>query len=126
MKSRDIILIIVVTAATVIGFCGLFGVLVFVSNRSDSPSASGNSDNDQLRDAWFECKIAVLDRLKNPDGADFPWTSDVRATRGYDGTFTIRSYVDATNGFGAVVRTPFVCEAKPVGISYITTVKFLE
>ena len=126
MKSRDIILIIVVTAATVIGFCGLFGVLVFVSNRSDSPSASGNSDNDQLRDAWFKCKIAVLDRLKNPDSADFPYTSDVRGTRGPTGTITIRSYVDATNGFGAVVRTPFVCEARRSGTNFVATVELLE
>lgn len=126
MKRSDrLVLIFVGIGVAAIVLTSVF--LWFMDKRQqEAAAAQPSSGEEQFRDAWFECKIAVLDRLKNPDGADFPWRSDVRATRGYDGTFTIRSYVDATNGFGAVVRTPFVCEAKPVGISYITTVKFLE
>lgn len=123
MKGWQIILIFVggVVAVSVV----LWGLFLLVGPEP-SASRQSQSDEDQLRDAWFECKIAVLDRLKNPNGADFPWRSDIRASRGYDGTITIRSYVDATNSFGAVVRTPFVCEAKKVGITYIATVDILE
>lgn len=125
MKSNDVLIIMAAIGGVVVLFCGLFGVLLVI-NGIAGPRSEASKDNETLRDAWVECKLEVMNRLKNPDSADFPYTADVRGTRQPDGTITIRSYVDATNGFGAVVRTPFVCEAKKVGITYITSVDLLE
>lgn len=125
MKQWQIILIVgggILAASVAI-------TAVIVSILSPTPSSSSSSasrQDDDLRDAWFECKVEVLDLLKNPGSAEFPWRSDVRATRGPTGTLTIRAWVDATNGFGAVVRTPFVCEARRSGTNFVATVELLE
>lgn len=53
------------------------------------------------------CKDRVKNSLRSPSTADFPFFSDAV----YDGNrrATLASYVDAQNGFGATVRTNFVC-----------------
>lgn len=125
MKSRDLAIILIVTGAVVIAFCGLFGVLVVLGDNNARTSRADPVE-EQNRDAWFECKVEASGMLKNPGSADFPWFEDVSISRTPQGVIIMRSYVDATNGFGAVVRTPFVCEAKRVGITYIATVELLE
>lgn len=62
------------------------------------------------KDAYFECKVAVLDLLKSPGSANFPMFDPSYVT-GYDPQFKVRAYVDADNSFGASIRTPWECAA---------------
>lgn len=53
------------------------------------------------------CKDHVKNTLRSPSTADFPFFNQAI----YDGKrrATLASYVDAQNGFGATIRTNFVC-----------------
>ncbi len=59
------------------------------------------------------CKELVENSLKSPSTADFPWTIQARVGAGQ--TYTVNSYVDAQNGFGATIRTNFFCQLKYTG-----------
>lgn len=63
-------------------------------------------------DAWAYIQLFVERQLKSPKDAKFPFGGhrDVEALG--DGRFKVRSYVDATNSFGAQVRTRFECVVK--------------
>jgi hypothetical protein len=54
------------------------------------------------------CKDYVRDRLKSPRSADFPLL-DWDIAKLSNGTYRVRSYVDAQNSFGANIRTRFAC-----------------
>lgn len=66
--------------------------------------------------AYSECQKAVQNQLKSPSTADFQgifegrYDNVVRANQRY--FFT--SYVDAQNGFGAVIRTNFECSVTQI------------
>lgn len=54
-------------------------------------------------------KDYITNNLKAPSTAKFPW--DLKTT--YDvkmGKYSVLSYVDSQNGFGAMIRTNFLCE----------------
>jgi hypothetical protein len=55
------------------------------------------------------CNGFVRDQLRAPSTADFPLL-DFVATRRGGNRWMIQSYVDAQNGFGATVRTHFLCD----------------
>lgn len=57
----------------------------------------------------------VKKKLKSPKSADFPWGFD-EYNISYQGetddglySYTVTSYVDATNSFGAEIRTQYIC-----------------
>ncbi|PZP55942.1 MAG: hypothetical protein DI586_05280 [Micavibrio aeruginosavorus] len=54
------------------------------------------------------CKMAVTEKLVVPKSADFPWSAQIIPTTG-DREFTMTSFVDAQNSYGASVRTHFQC-----------------
>jgi hypothetical protein len=61
---------------------------------------------------WIMAKDIIEQTLKNPNSADFPsslTSSDIYMQRNGN-TVAVKSYVDATNSFGATVRTNFVVE----------------
>lgn len=63
--------------------------------------------------AFSVCKQFVTQRLRAPATAQFPntFSPDVQSDGGTPaGAYTITSYVDSQNGFGALLRTPFVCK----------------
>jgi hypothetical protein len=59
-------------------------------------------------DAYVMCKQFLEDRLKAPKTADYPLerSSDVTEALG-GGRYRVRSYVDAQNSFGAMIRTRY-------------------
>lgn len=58
------------------------------------------------------CEIRVKDGLRAPRTAKFPWAKQVS----FDGkTATLVSYVDAQNGFGAMIRTHYICTVDYIG-----------
>lgn len=82
--------------AAVVGKC---------SDRPTRQSSTKRGPTDSM--AIVLCKNKVRDRLKSPASADFP-IMDVKATRA-GSTFTVSSYVDAKNAFGAEIRTHYTC-----------------
>jgi len=69
-------------------------------------------------EAFVMAKAFVEDRLKCPSTAKFHGGYyNEETTILSDGSFRIQSYVDAQNGFGAMIRTYFVCVVKYVGNS---------
>ncbi len=72
-------------------------------------SSSYSEGNDKIG-AWVAAQYFVKQDLKNPRGAKFEFAaSEKRGAVKYVGnnTYSVNSYVDATNSFGATVRTRF-------------------
>lgn len=73
----------------------LFGVL-----------ALSDADKFDNSHAWTHAQLAVKSRLKSPSTAKFCSYSKAQISNS-GGTYTVKGYVDAQNGFGATIRTNF-------------------
>ncbi|WP_240371482.1 hypothetical protein [Anoxybacteroides rupiense] len=76
------------------------------SNGNNSVKVFSLSEDDKIN-AWVIAQKAVKDRLKAPSTADFPMY-DERFVSAENGNIVVQSYVDAQNGFGAMIRSNFV------------------
>lgn len=56
------------------------------------------------------CQTLVERSLKAPSSADIPFAQPIVDTE--NALFTVSSYVDAQNGFGAIIRTNYICILK--------------
>lgn len=92
-------------------------VVVWIALASASPSSSGPSysaaKHTANHDAGMACIMAeklIKQQLKSPSSARFDY-GDCKgnATRSGD-AWTLRSYVDADNSFGAHIRTRYVAK----------------
>lgn len=64
--------------------------------------------------AVVQCQNYVKMRLKAPGTADFPFLDHDVTPMGSD-TYLVRSYVDAQNGFGAMLRSNYRCQIRYTG-----------
>lgn len=81
-------------------------------NSKSTPSAS-SSEGDALS-AWVVCQQEMDRRLKAPATADYPSRSEFTITQS-GAIYTMSSWVDSENGFGAQIRTFFDCKAIHTG-----------
>lgn len=65
--------------------------------------------SDRSSDASIFCRRQMTETLIAPSTADFPYL-DERVWRLPNARYVIKSYVDAQNAFGAMVRTHWRCE----------------
>lgn len=72
---------------------------------------------DQSIDASVMCQEFVKERLQAPATAGFPgpWDETVEIVNAKRQRYRVHSHVDAENGFGAQIRTAYVCEIRSVG-----------
>ena len=87
-------------------------VVFFFSNcggSSNSSSSSTTSKQPDKFDAYVMSQLFVEDALKAPSTAKFPVYSEDMVVDGGDGSFIVSAYVDAQNGFGAMMRSNYVC-----------------
>lgn len=70
------------------------------------------SKDDQEAYLWSMAEETVKDNLKTPSTAKFPAYSNFKVKSEGDNIFTISSYVDAQNSFGAMIRSDFVVKIK--------------
>lgn len=78
--------------------------------------ACAEDDSDPRANAFYVCAEFVERRLKSPASADFPnYFSAPSMVSGDAPTYTVRSYVDSENGFGANIRTRFTCTVTDIG-----------
>ena len=57
--------------------------------------------------AYVMTQDAVRSRLKSPSSAEFPWITDVVSAHSGGCKYEVLAYVDAQNGFGAMLRTTY-------------------
>lgn len=92
------------------------GLMLIGTCAGNDTTSSG--DGSGAEDA---CKSWVTDELKAPSTADFSGVS----TSG-DGPWVITGNVDAQNGFGAQIRSGWICDVKLIGSTYRGNASLLE
>lgn len=60
-------------------------------------------------DALIQSQVYIENKLKSPGSAKFDSSTD-RIIQTNDTTFTVISYVDSQNGYGALLRTHYSCK----------------
>lgn len=65
-------------------------------------------------DAALICEQFVENQLKAPSTAKFQNSYDAKVSVS-NGEYTVTSYVDSQNGFGAMIRTTYVCTVTYLG-----------
>nr|WP_315152322.1 hypothetical protein [uncultured Flavobacterium sp.] len=97
----------------------LLSFVFIIIKRSNSSKNEDNTETiseAQKTEAETDIKAVVIvaaqmeveENLKSPSTADFPW--DIEPVKANDSTYTIVSYVDSQNGFGAMIRANFMVE----------------
>lgn len=66
--------------------------------------ANANADKES---AWIFAQDAIKANLKAPSTAKFPWYDESCVTVLDDGSYIVKSYVDAENSYGAKIRNVF-------------------
>lgn len=96
-----------------VGCALLVLVIVIAAVVSNGGGSSSTAPEHSAVEAYTACQGFVRDRLKAPSTADFPWvkSSDVTESLG-DGRYRVRSYVDAQNSFGAMIRNSYDCTVR--------------
>ena len=94
-----------------VSFVFFFAVLLF--DGSSTPTGGDSGESSRKINVAIGCEQAIEQRLRSPRSARFPWNMSNEAVRQPDGSYVLRSYVDAQNGFGAEIRTNFVCRGTP-------------
>jgi hypothetical protein len=99
---------------------GAIGALVVVAigialviGMVTGDSTDESSGEDLSFGAMDVCEQFVSERLKAPSTADFEYVDPDDVARS-GSRFTIVSAVDAENGFGAMIRTDYICEVRHV------------
>jgi hypothetical protein len=87
---------------------------VFPSGSDKKKTAVAAAPTDHSSSASVRCQRYVRDRLKAPATADFPFL-DRRIWKFDDDIYVVKSYVDAQNSFGAMLRTNWHCKVQYVG-----------
>lgn len=66
--------------------------------------------------AGIMCQDFVKNRLRSPGSAKFPGVMDgePKVSSLGSGRYSVRSYVDSENGFGALLRSDWSCEIRKV------------
>ncbi len=102
---------------TVLGFV-VIAVIIFVlirlcseGNEPETPIPWNQKDNSAT--AWVYTQMYVKNHLKSTSTAKFPWGYSDYVDR-IGTTYTIKSYVDSQNSFGAMIRTYFNATVKQV------------
>lgn len=96
-----------------LGCLGLIVLFVFLNIIGSSENIPYEQNiSTQQSNAKFACQEAVKDRLKNPDGTIFPSIIDHTFENLGNLRYLVKSYVDATNSFGAIIRTHYSCKVK--------------
>lgn len=79
-------------------------------------TAAPTPEDDRHIEASLICEKFVKDRLKSPSTAEFAsliWDGITVEKEG--DVYSMRSWVDSQNGFGAMIRTQFLCKVRPEG-----------
>lgn len=114
--SKDAKVVIgIVGGATFIAFAIGLLLLTAVASTKDLPDKNRAS---------VMCHEGVSHKLKAPASADYPFDMDTVNVHGKPYVYTLDSYVDSQNSFGAKMRQKFHCEATEAGDHWNVNVTF--
>lgn len=101
-----------------VGVAVVFGAMAAVT----IVLTSGNEGaKDRSRSAVAACQEFVRRDLRAPATAEFPSPRLVPVEGNGDGPYTVTSSVDSQNGFGALVRSYFICTVQREGDNWRLT-----
>lgn len=89
---------------------GFIVICYIIGNNSEKENVNYCTGKEIL--AYNYAEDFVKNKLKSPSSAKFPETKDKikHTTCNYDEcSYTIRSWVESTNSFGAMIKTEFEC-----------------
>jgi hypothetical protein len=95
-----------------------FGLSACASAGSTSVKGDGGQEVSESRAGAADvCEKFVGDRLKAPDGATYrdPFGDQITYEGDGDGPITVTASVDSENGFGAKLRSSYVCTVSKAG-----------
>jgi hypothetical protein len=96
---------------------GCFGVLALIGVLSAiayvTPKDVMREAEDKKIEAFVICKQFVEKQLRAPKTAEFPSFSSAQVHPVAGTDYEVRSYVDAQNAFGAMIRNTFSCTVSP-------------
>lgn len=76
-------------------------------------TASQSSSGPSTASVFACAKTQLLSMLASPRSAKFPWVhTDAITQKLNDGTYLVSSYLDAQNGFGAMIRQDYICKVR--------------
>ena len=98
-------------------FIILFGIFLLMgfalkSGSKNIDSSSNNKVKDLSMDACYMAHQFAEERLKSPSTADFQNCYDAKIIK-ENNEYTVYSYVDSQNSFGAMIRTEYIATLKP-------------
>jgi len=94
---------------------GFIVFLVIVATNRPSPEQQAKEDSKIAGyNAAFACQDYVRERLKAPASAKFQAPREAQIEDTGRGIFKVESYVDAQNGFGAMLRKRYTCTATTI------------
>jgi hypothetical protein len=92
------------------------GSLLVVVACIDSPEAQARRAESEAHTATVVlCEDTMTAKLRAPATADYPFGHGTNVHTIGPQRYLLGSYVDAQNGFGAQVRTRFICEVEGAG-----------
>jgi hypothetical protein len=86
-------------------------LLPFLATASSCGSDEPREPHSQY-DAWVMCETFIEQRLVAPSTVKYPAGTSQYTTDLGGGRYYVSAYVDAQNGFGAMVRMPFECTVR--------------
>ena len=93
-------------------------IFICLMSRCGSDSSEPEVDKGDSTDAYLVCQDFVSEGLKAPSTAEFASMSNSTINNTSGDYWSVSSYVDAQNSFGAMIRTHFVCELTYRGDDY--------
>ena len=85
------------------------GGTYYTPGKDTGSGGGGVSDDVKEMGAVLVCRDYAAGRLKAPSTAKFQRSSDAVVTRLGVNKYRVKSYVDAENSFGAMIRTTYLC-----------------
>ncbi len=110
-KSNPLLVLILIGLIAVLCLC----VFTFATSSTSTPENPATPTM-----ASIMCEKFVTDRLKAPSTAKFAPYRELKITtygknEGVKDAFRVIGYVDAQNGFGAMLRNNYICDVQYIG-----------
>lgn len=96
----------------------IIGFILFVwmtGGFTDKRSPQEKRHEELSSEAFVVSQDFIRKHLKAPSTSQFAAQRESEVVSTDDTTFTVTSYVDAQNSFGAMIRSRYICEMRRIG-----------
>jgi uncharacterized protein YgiM (DUF1202 family) len=92
--------------------------------EASEKKANAWKNKDNSIGAWTIVTMAVKESLISPRTAKFPWGGPSEHVTRNGQVYTVKSYVDSQNAFGAMIRTHFIAKVEQTSKDNWTAISF--